>query len=228
MSSQAATTAIVISALVIGGVYAYRWLAGGKGVAKSKLTAAKLVGLGPQVTPEGFLVAWGVIFLSLSLGAQLSPRLAGAFAILLTVSSLIANFLTVSESVGGLIASKNAAVSTGGPEESLPESSSAGLSNLAGQAEGALSAAGNLVSGVAPAVLARNAVKKAGLGREFEREVLTLNRDLGQYNAHLGQSEVNELATGKRTVAQIRAKLDEFIRGQQRETHERYALTKSR
>lgn len=205
MSSSASARAIVISALILGGVYAYRWLTGGKSQAHAKISPGPLVGLGPQVTPEGFLVAWGVIYLSLGLASELAPALAGAFAVLIALSTLIANFLTVSGSVSGLISSKNVAVSNGGPE-----SSAEGVSNLAASAQGAFNEAGALVSGAAPAVLARAAVAKAtGGARRLESELVALNHEFAARGKHFTQQDVNEVASGKVSVAQLRKALRE-------------------
>lgn len=92
---------IVLSALVVGGLYAYRWLAGGR-KHPGKLTASKLAGLGSQVSPEGFLIAWGAIFLGLSLLSSASPRLAGAMAILIMIGNALANFTPIAKALGEL------------------------------------------------------------------------------------------------------------------------------
>lgn len=106
MNARSATSMIVISAMVMGGLYAWRWIVGGPASAKAKVSAGKLIGLGSLVSPEGFLVAWGAIYLMLALGAAASPQLAGAFSLLILLGGLVANFSSVATNATALIQSK--------------------------------------------------------------------------------------------------------------------------
>ncbi len=87
---------IAIGALVVGGLYAYRWLAGGQ-IVGSKLTPAKLVGIGSRVSPEGFLIAWGAVFLGLSLLSTGAPKMAAALTLLIVITNVITNFGPVAD-----------------------------------------------------------------------------------------------------------------------------------
>lgn len=92
---------IVLSALIVGGLYAYRWLAGGR-KQPGKLSAAKLAGLGSQVSPEGFLIAWGAVYLGLSILSSGAPQLAGALAVLIALGNALANFSPIAKALGEL------------------------------------------------------------------------------------------------------------------------------
>lgn len=107
---------ILLSAFVIGGLYAWRWLTGtGEQGAPVPTTAAgkakSLIGLGPQVSPEGFIIAWGVVYMFLSILSTVSPGLAGAFALLILLGGVVANFASASESALALEQAKSAAPS---------------------------------------------------------------------------------------------------------------------
>lgn len=96
---------IILGALITGGLYAYRWLAGGQ-TEPAKLSLQKLVGIGSQVSPEGFIAAWGAIFLGLSLLATAAPKLAAALTVMIVLGNLVATFGQVSQSTEELIRAK--------------------------------------------------------------------------------------------------------------------------
>lgn len=98
-------SAIVISAIMVGMIYAWRWFTSGE-QPSSHLTASSLVGQGPIVSPEGFLVAWGIVFLVISIIAGFSEALAGSLAISVLVGDVLANAVAVSKGTTGLIRSK--------------------------------------------------------------------------------------------------------------------------
>lgn len=122
----------------MGGIYAWRWLTGrGKLPAAAKLSAAKLIGYGPQVSPEGFLVAWGIVYGGLSVLSMALPGTAGSLALLILLTGAIANFGSASETALGLVKLKTGTTPAGpeGEGESslesstgLPPGATAGLS----------------------------------------------------------------------------------------------------
>lgn len=91
MSDASAHSAILLSALIVAALYGYRWLVRGE----SSLIAGK----GPEVSPEGFLMAWGVLYLMLSVASTFAAGAAGAFAVLIALSDVFANFGAVSGAI---------------------------------------------------------------------------------------------------------------------------------
>lgn len=90
-TAEQANSMIKVSALVVGGVYLYRRLTEG---------SAEELKASTTVAPLGrFVVAWGVVFLSLSVLAGPSPTLAGSLALLVMLASLLANGVQVSKDV---------------------------------------------------------------------------------------------------------------------------------
>lgn len=116
MNSKGAAKAIIVSALLMGGMYAWRWLTGrGSLPATAKVSAGKLVGYGPQVSPEGFLVAFAIVYGGLAVVSTLLPGLAGSMALLILLTGMIANFGSASETALGLVKSKTG-TTPAGPE----------------------------------------------------------------------------------------------------------------
>lgn len=68
--------------------------------------AAQLMGKGKIAPTERFVVGWGVVFLTLSLAAPLSPQLAGSFAALVALGSILGNGVQVSKDVQAQLHSK--------------------------------------------------------------------------------------------------------------------------
>ena len=97
-------SAIVVSAFMVAAIYAWRWFTGGEGKPAAQLNARSLLGQGPLVSPEGFLVAWGTIFLMISILAGFSEALAGSLAISILVGDILANAVSVSKSTTGVVA----------------------------------------------------------------------------------------------------------------------------
>lgn len=117
MTGKAAIHAILLSATIMGGIYAWRWLTNrGKLPHASGLSAAKLIGYGPQVSPEGFLIAWGIVYGGLSVLSMALPGLAGSMALLILLTGAIANFGSASETALGLVKLKTGTTPSG-PEE---------------------------------------------------------------------------------------------------------------
>lgn len=104
MDRSQSNDAIVVSALVVGGVYLYRYVwdkANGKLETKTvKLSEAEsievLAGLNGQLaTPAHFLIAYGAVYFGLSLVSMLSPTAGGGFAVLVAVGDFLTNGLSV-------------------------------------------------------------------------------------------------------------------------------------
>lgn len=88
--------AIVISAIMVGLIYTWRYFAGGE-TPTAAATPTSVVGIGPLVSPEGFLVAWGIVYLVISLIAAFSEPLASALAISVLVGDILANGVAVAQ-----------------------------------------------------------------------------------------------------------------------------------
>lgn len=98
---------ILLAAMVLMGLYAWRWLNSKPGEARAtNVQVGKLLGAGQLVSPEGYIVAWGGTFMILSLISVFAPALAGAFALLVLLVSLIENFDTVTSQAQQLAESK--------------------------------------------------------------------------------------------------------------------------
>lgn len=88
--------AIVISAVMVGVIYAWRWFTGGESPSAAA-SPSSVVGVGPLVSPEGFLVAWGIVYLVISLLAAFSEPLASSLAISVLVGDILANGVAISK-----------------------------------------------------------------------------------------------------------------------------------
>ena len=101
MTSEAANNYIVLSAFVVAAIYTWRWLTGNHQGAK--LSPGSLVAYKqPLVSPEGFVVAWGVIYLTLGILGTFSPSLAGSLALLIMTGDLLAGGMNVAEGASRL------------------------------------------------------------------------------------------------------------------------------
>jgi hypothetical protein len=98
-------SAIVISAVVVAGIYAWRWFTGGETPAAGA-TPKSVAGIGPLVSPEGFLVAWGVVYLTISLLAAFSEPLASSLAISVLIGDILTNGVAVAQGTTQLRESK--------------------------------------------------------------------------------------------------------------------------
>lgn len=58
---------------------------------------AQLLGAGPVASTERFVVGWGFVFLTLSLAIPVAPELAGSFAALIALGSILGNGVQVAE-----------------------------------------------------------------------------------------------------------------------------------
>lgn len=93
MNREQAQTAVAASALIVGGVYAYRRLVETAipPTTAAKHPAAQLVGVGPTPPIGRFITGWGVTYLVLALLAQAAPSFGGSFAVLIAAGDLLGN-----------------------------------------------------------------------------------------------------------------------------------------
>ena len=210
MDSKAAVHAIILSAAHMGGIYAWRWLTGrGNLPATAKLSAAKLIGYGPQVSPEGFLVAWGIVYGGLALTSTILPGMAGSLALLILLTGAIANFGSASETALGLVKLKTGTTHAGPEPEGGATVGNSSLESSTGLPPGATAGleggfSGNVVpfttntkgehvpSGLAPAPSKIRLPK-----RPSEREILALNHKYQQKNVHIPRKMLERLARGE-------------------------------
>lgn len=99
--------AIVISAVMVGLIYVWRFFYGtGSEKPSAPATPESVVGIGPLVSPEGFLVAWGTVYLVISILAGFSEPLASSLAISVLVGDILANGIAISKGTTELRESK--------------------------------------------------------------------------------------------------------------------------
>lgn len=103
MTTARSQSLIVTSAAVVAGVYAYK----------------RYNDPGQSASLQVFATAWGVIFFILALGAEVAPGPAGAMAVLVMVSDLLANTQGLAGQVtsvlsGKISSSPSAAAGAGG------------------------------------------------------------------------------------------------------------------
>lgn len=79
---------VIISALTVLGIYAYRRLTE---TASGPFTVKKAVGLGNPLPVASFITAWGFVFLVISLMQTADDGLGGAFALLVMTTDFLAN-----------------------------------------------------------------------------------------------------------------------------------------
>jgi hypothetical protein len=113
VNESQARDAVNGAALVVAGIYFYRKLIepaagatpGGAGVAPAKGSTAQptsikgagaqLLGFGPLASTGRFVVGFGFVFIVLSLAEGASPELAGYFALLIALGSILGNGIAV-------------------------------------------------------------------------------------------------------------------------------------
>lgn len=88
MSRDQAERAVIISALVVGIVYAYRRL---EEPTSSGVTLPRLIGAGAPAGFAPWVTAWGTVFFMLAIASEFAPGPAGAFAILVATSDVLTN-----------------------------------------------------------------------------------------------------------------------------------------
>lgn len=97
MDRDTAERWVIISALTVAAVYAYRRLV----EPASSGSIKNVAGAGNPVPLGQFATAWGVTFFIISLVATASPPLGGSFAILVMTGDLLANTGAVTKDING-------------------------------------------------------------------------------------------------------------------------------
>lgn len=122
MTKDQAETAIAGSALIVGGIYAYRKLVEGADVAATPKPkggkATDLIGYGTPPPVGQFITGWGFVFLLLALVAQASPNLGGSFAILVATGDVLGNGLALTDDLQGRLKDKGTG-GTGSPPATI-------------------------------------------------------------------------------------------------------------
>lgn len=112
MSKEGAERAVVISALIVFGVYFYRHITEGTTNPSSTTPSggvSQLIGLGTPANIGKFVTAWGLVFFMLSLAAEAAPGLGGSFAILVATGDLLANTQTLVKDINKKLGESNTA-----------------------------------------------------------------------------------------------------------------------
>jgi len=127
MDKATAERWVIISALTVAGVYAYRRLIEPSG---PPATLKKIVGVGELPPLGAWATAWGFTFLTVSVIAEAAPGLGGAFAILIMAGDVLANGSSLFADVG--------------KQQTNPQATAAGAAaaGAASSAVGGVSAAG--------------------------------------------------------------------------------------
>lgn len=119
MNAQQAKDAINGAAIVIAAIYFYRKLlepttptvaSRQKQPTTIPAAAAQIVGVGPLASTGRFFVGFGFTFLSLSLLEGASPTLAGNFALLIALGSILGNGIQVTEDISTQLDEKQRAL----------------------------------------------------------------------------------------------------------------------
>jgi hypothetical protein len=88
MSGESSERWVVISAILVAGIYAYRRLTE---AATSPVSLKTLIGAGSPVALGAFVTAWGFTFLIVSIMQTAAPGLGAAFAVLIATGDLLTN-----------------------------------------------------------------------------------------------------------------------------------------
>ena len=97
MTEATAERWVVISAVTVAGVYAYRRMVE---PSSTTLTKGQLIGVGNPPQLGRFAVGWGFTYLVVAAMASAAPGLGGGFAILIMTSYLLTNGAHLFEDVG--------------------------------------------------------------------------------------------------------------------------------
>jgi hypothetical protein len=116
LSRQGAERAVLISALIVFGIYFYRHLSEGTSATStsskcnvpqpngSVSKVGQFLGFGTPANIGQFVTAWGFVFFALSVVSQAAPGFGGMFAILVVTGDVLGNscqlFHDVSAKVG--------------------------------------------------------------------------------------------------------------------------------
>jgi hypothetical protein len=128
MTKTQSNEAIIISALLVAGIYGYRRATEGA-KAKSEAPKPKAKGASPkqlaqpftgeEIAPLGrFITGWGFAYLVISVMGAASPGLGGWFAILLGTGSVLGNGLAVTKDLNTALGSKETGKKAASPASS--------------------------------------------------------------------------------------------------------------
>jgi hypothetical protein len=121
MSQSQAENAVVISALITGGVYGYRYFTEGPSVSTGKQSLEEkdyiakykaFYGFGPVLPLHVWIPAAGITYLGLSILATASPQVGGAASILVGAGAFLGNVKAVIADVGKTTKPATAATNT--------------------------------------------------------------------------------------------------------------------
>lgn len=110
MTKEGAERAVVISALIVFGVYFYRHITEKSSIGQATPNSggvSQLIGLGTPANIGKFVTAWGLVFFVLALAAEAAPGLGGSFAILTAVGDLLANTQQLATDVNAKLGQSN-------------------------------------------------------------------------------------------------------------------------
>lgn len=122
MTKSGAEQTIVVSALIVGGVYAYRTLTEGTGTATGG-RVKQLAGEGSPPELGVFITAWGTTFLVISMLAAASPSFGGSLALLVATGDLLNNARQVKDDI-------NTKLTAGSPKPASTSSTSLSPSQI--------------------------------------------------------------------------------------------------
>jgi|HubBroStandDraft_4_1064222.scaffolds.fasta_scaffold09567_8 hypothetical protein len=109
MSQSQAENAVVISALVTGGLYGYRYFTEGPSTSTGKESLAEkgyitkykaFYGFGPVLPLHSWIPAAGITYLGLSILAAASPQVGGSASVLVGAGAFLGNAKAVFADVG--------------------------------------------------------------------------------------------------------------------------------
>lgn len=112
MNKEQAENAVIVSALIVGGIYMYRKLTEQAIPNNSKIKAVPPVGR--------FVTGWGVAFLVISAMAEASPGFGGAFALLVAAGDVMYNGTALASDINHKLSQPKAAAAGGTGNTATP------------------------------------------------------------------------------------------------------------
>jgi hypothetical protein len=143
MTRGGAETAVLTSAVVVGGIWAFRKVVEPATVQSSRASnpsqaVLKVIGAEPRpANTAQFAVAFGFVYVTLSTVATFAPDVAGSMAILVAVGELITNGAAVFTDILDQVSETSAGEPAGTPASKAQSKALAGAApgiNAAGQA----------------------------------------------------------------------------------------------
>lgn len=132
MSKQGAERAVVISALVVFGMYFYRVIT--EGQSKQQGGVAQLLGIGAPANIGRFVTGWGFAYLVLAILAEASPPFGGSLAILVAAGDFLTNGSDLFQQLTGQLSKPYK------PSAAFTGSTGTGLSNVGATVAGGVNA----------------------------------------------------------------------------------------